>query len=80
MFDGIANPDGGGADALEHSVTRPEERRAAFDLLIGERVNLKEAARVTPAGSICARTTTVAILVAAINHFGQHVLSQPIEF
>lgn len=52
-------------DAADAPLTHPEEMRAAFDLRIGESINLKGTARVTPAGLICAGIAGVAVLAAA---------------
>jgi hypothetical protein len=43
----------------------PEEMRASGEIQIGKYINLKGAARVTPAGLICAGITSAAILLAA---------------
>ncbi|MGB3864731.1 MAG: hypothetical protein WBA29_03765 [Xanthobacteraceae bacterium] len=53
------------ADPAETHLSHPEEMRADFDLSIGKRINLKGAARVTPAGLICAGIAGVAVLIAA---------------
>lgn len=45
-------------------ITHPEEMRAAFDLRVGKSINLKGAARVTPAGLICGGIAGVAVLIA----------------
>jgi hypothetical protein len=46
-------------------VVHPEEIRASGEIQIGEYVNLKGTARVTPAGLICGGIAGVAILIAA---------------
>jgi hypothetical protein len=49
----------------EGPITHPEEMRASFDLRIGNNINLKGSARITPAGIVTAGLMTVAIILAA---------------
>lgn len=53
------------SDTVDAPLTHPEEMRAAFDLQVGNSINLKGTARVTPAGLICAGIAGIAVLVAA---------------
>ena len=51
-------------EAHEGPITHPEEMRASFDLRIGNNINLKGSARITPAGIVTAGLMTVAIILA----------------
>jgi hypothetical protein len=46
-------------------ITHPEEMRAGFDLRIGNSINLKGNARITPAGVVTVGLMTVGIILAA---------------
>jgi hypothetical protein len=51
-------------EAHEGPITHPEEMRASFDLRIGNNINLKGSACITPAGIVTAGLMTVAIILA----------------
>jgi hypothetical protein len=51
-------------DAPDVPITHPEEIRAGFDLRIGNNINMKGSARITPAGIVTVGLMTVAVLLA----------------
>jgi len=52
-------------DTAEAPITHLEEMRAGFDLRIGKNLNLRDNARIKPAGIVTVGLVTVGMLLAA---------------